>query len=166
MSFGPVPSAVFDARPPSDAKVVALTPPRDRAGSADGTHPKPLMGLDAVAAELDFPLRAPATLAGRERTGVALIEGKDGERSGALVTYGEGLDGIAVLQTPDTGEAPEAPAGRDAVEVPTTDLGGGITATELRTPLGTGLTFTQDGVRIVVAGSVAPEVARTAARGL
>lgn len=166
VSFGPVASDVFDVRPPADAKVVTLTPPSEQTDGAAGTHPQPVTGRDAVAAKLGFPLRAPATLAGRERTNVALIEGHDGDPNGALVTYGEGLDGIAVLQTPDTGDTAKAPAGHDAPQLPTTDLGGGVTATELRTPLGTGLTFTRDGVRVVVAGSVPPEVARAAARDL
>lgn len=164
VSFGPVSGDVFDVAAPADAKVVTLTPPKDGA-SRGGARTRPVTGVAAVSARLSFPLRAPATLAGRERTGVALIEGHDGDPDGAIVTYGDGLDGIAVLQAPATAETPKA-GERSGTVLPTTDLGGGVTATELRTPLGTALTFTRDGVRLVVVGSVPPEVARAAARGL
>ena len=121
-----------------------------------------MTGLDAVRAKLDFPLSAPAALAGMDRSQVALIQGD--ERSGALVTYGKGLGGIAVLQTPDDRRAAKGPA-RDG-SLPTVDLGGGVQATKLETALGTAVTFTRGGVRYVVVGSVTGDTALAAARGL
>ena len=63
------------------------------------------------------------------------------------------------------GEDGGADAGRDD-GIASVDLGGGLRATQLETALGTALTFTRDGVRIVVLGSVTADVAQAAARGL
>jgi hypothetical protein len=165
VAFGAVDPSVFDVASPPDAKVVDLSPAQDR--PTDGGAPAPpVTGLDAVRAKVGFPLSAPATLAGMDRAQVALVQ-RDG-REGALVTYGKGLGGIAVLQTPEPAGAATGsglPAGRDG-GLPTVDLGGGVQGTALETALGTALTFTRDGVRFVVIGSVTADVAKAAARGL
>lgn len=165
VDFGPVDPATFDAAAPPGATVVDLTPAKDRARADDDGRPKPVTGLAAVRAKVGFPLAAPDTLAGMDRAEVALVQGDD--REGALVTYGEGLGGLAVLQTPvrPGDEAPASDAGRDE-GVGSVDLGGGVRAMQLETPLGTALTFTRAGVRVVVIGSVTADVAQAAARGL
>ncbi len=163
--FGAVDAATFAVPAPPGATLVQLSP-KDASGKADGgARRKPVTGLEAVRERVGFPLAAPATLAGMERAQVALIEGD--ERAGALVTYGEGLGGIAVLQLPVTPGEDGAPGsgGRDQ-GIASVDLGGGLRATQLETALGTGLTFTRDGVRVVVLGSVTADVAQAAARGL
>ena len=164
VSFDAVDDATFVVPAPPGATVVNLSPKRTAADGSRADHPKPVTGLDAVRARVDFPLAAPASLAGMQRSEVTLIEG-DG-RSGALVTYGEGLGGIAVLQMPvEPGADEGASSGRDQ-GIASVDLGGGLRATQLETALGTGLTFTRDGVRVVVLGSVTADVAQAAARGL
>lgn len=165
VDFGAVDAATFDAATPPGATVVDLSPAKDTAGAKDGDHRKPVTGLDAVRAKVGFPLAAPDTLAGKARSEVALVTGDD--REGALVTYGEGLGGIAVLQTPvkPGDEGPASGSGRDE-GVGSVDLGGGVRGMQLETPLGTALTFTRDGVRVVVIGSVTADVAQAAARGL
>lgn len=164
VDFGPVDASTFTAPAPAGATVVDLSPTASADHAAGRKHPEPVTGLDAVRARLGFPLVAPATLAGMQRSQVALIAGDD--RAGALVTYGEGLGGLAVLQMPiKAGEDGPADGGRDG-GIASVDLGGGLRATQLETALGTGLTFTRDGVRVVVLGSVTADVAQAAARGL
>jgi hypothetical protein len=95
-----------------------------------------------------------------------------GERSnGALVTYGRGLGGIAVVEYPASprshGRAPmghvSGPAGE--LSLPRVSLGA-VSADELQTSLGTVIHFQRHGVQYVVAGSVPRGVAEEAARGL
>ncbi len=162
VSFGAVDDATFAISPPPDATVVDLSPKTAPASGDHGTPEKPVTGLEAVRAKIGFPLSAPASLAGMERAQVALVQGD--KRSGALVTYGKGLGGIAVLQTPADAAADKGP-GRDS-SLATVDLGGGVSATKLETALGTAITFTRGGVRYVVVGSVSGDTAVAAARGL
>jgi hypothetical protein len=97
------------------------------------------------------------------RQSVRLIRGE--KSNGALVTYGRGLDGVAVVEYPASHAAhAKAPAAGD-LTLPKVSLGG-VSADELQTPLGTVLHFKRDGVEYVVAGSVTRGVAEAAARGL
>lgn len=162
VSFGAVDDATFAISPPPDATVVDLTPTGEPASREHGTPAKPVTGLGAVRAKVGFPLSAPATLAGMPRTQVGLIEGDN--REGAVVTYGRGLGGIAVIELRADGAADREP-GRDS-GVATTDLGGGVRALKLETALGTAITFTRAGVRHIVVGSVTADTALAAARGL
>jgi len=130
------------------AKVVDLAPPAGHRGAAPVALP--------------FKLDAPAELAGRPRTEVKRIASDDAPA--ALVTYGQGLDGIAVIESrarprPDRG----APLG--GLELPKVALGA-ASGQELDTALGTAITFTRDGFDYVVLGSVPPATAQAAARGL
>ncbi|MDP2712384.1 MAG: DUF2092 domain-containing protein [Solirubrobacteraceae bacterium] len=172
ISYGEVADADVATTVPAGAKVVDLRPkgrpaasaPGARSGAADAVR-----GVAAVADELDFALAAPDELAGLPRRGVHLVE-MDG-RNGALVTYGEGLGAIVVLQhKPDPRAAGEdEPARRrhgaatDALPRINID---GVTGTELATALGTIVMFEREGVSYVVAGSVPPLAAENAARGL
>lgn len=157
VSYGPVPDSVFAAGPPAGTKVVDLNPAgHDRAGRPAEVH-----GVRAVKARLDFPLSAPSRLAGLPRTDVRLVD--VGGRMGALSLYGEGFGGIAVLQYRATG-GQSAPPSRDA-GLPAINIDG-ATGTELATALGTAVRFTRAGVSYAVLGSVPPEAAENAARGL
>ena len=105
-------------------------------------------------------LAAPARLAGRGRTTVALL----GKGNGAVVTYGRGLSGIAVVQKQvGPGAEQKGPLGR--AELPTVTIDG-TSAQELTTPLGTVLRFQRGGVMYVVAGSAPRAAVESAARGL
>ena len=57
-----------------------------------------MTGLKAVQAKVPFAITAPATLVGLPRQDVRLVD-LDGT-PGALVTYGQGLGGIAVVESP------------------------------------------------------------------
>jgi outer membrane lipoprotein-sorting protein len=159
IGFGPVPDSVFEISPPPGAKVVELNPPGEGAGEGSG---EPVTGLDAVQAKTSFRISAPASLAGMERDQVRLIA--SGEEAGALVTYGEGLGGLAVLELPASEGGSEGEAG--GPQLPSVSIPGASQAQELETPLGTLIRFRRGGVEYAVVGSVTPAVAREAAQGL
>lgn len=163
VSFGPVAESVFEVSPPPGAKVVNLSPPAGGEGKGSGDS-APVTGLDAVQAKTSFPLSAPPSLAGMARDQVRLVS--SGEDAGALLTYGKGLGGIAVLELP-TGEAGSG-QGSEAggLQLPSVSIEGASQAQELETPLGTLIRFRRGGVEYTVAGSVTPAVAREAAQGL
>jgi outer membrane lipoprotein-sorting protein len=158
ISFGPVDSSVFEIHPPADAKVVDLAVPAGGRGGA-----KTVEGVHAVRARVSFPLSAPGRLAGKPRTGVRLASSEG--RAGALVTYGRGLGGIIVIESPAgaSGRAGSGPTGD--LKLQSVSIGG-VTGRELPTALGTVISFERAGVSYVVAGSVPPSVAEAAARAL
>lgn len=170
ISYGPVATSNFDISPPSDAKVVDVSPHN---ASADGSADKqPVTGVDAVANALDFKLAAPDTLAGMRRNEVRLLDWKG--HPAALVTYGQGSGGIAVIeQAPQKGDSNAAAGstasagnGRDSqLRLPTVSING-ATGHELDTALGTVVRFERHGVRYTVLGSVPPHTALAAARSL
>lgn len=159
VSFGPVSESVFEVSPPPGAKVVELNPPGGGEGKGSGASAS-VTGLEAVQAKTSFPLSAPPNLAGMARDQVRLVS--SGEDAGALVTYGNGLGGIAVLELP----AGEAGSGEGGLQLPSVSISGASRAQELETPLGTLIRFRRSGVEYTVVGSVTPAVAREAAQGL
>jgi outer membrane lipoprotein-sorting protein len=80
-----------------------------------------------------------------------------------VTSSGKGITAVGVLS--------EKPSGKDAGSsgetggLPTVKING-ITATELRTELGTILTFERTGIRYVLAGAVEPSAVETVAKGL
>ena len=117
-----------------------------------------MTGLSAVGKQVDFRISSPSSLSGLSRDGVRLVEA--GRANGALVTYGKGLDGIAVL------EVPASRQGRTGLSVPSSDVKvpqvtiNGVSGQELDTALGTVIRFKRAGVEYTVAGSVPPAAAR------
>jgi outer membrane lipoprotein-sorting protein len=158
VSYGTVDTSDVSTEPPAGARVVDVDPPVP-AGDGHG-EPVRARGIERVQRELDFPLAAPAELAGLPRREVRLVR-QDGDL-GALVTYGEGLGAIAVFQHRAGEQSDRAPGG---LELPQVNIDG-ATGTELATALGTVVTFERDGVQYVVIGSVPPVAAENAARGL
>ena len=96
-----------------------------------------------------------------------LIQASD--HPAALVTYGAGLGGIAVLQQAADANGSAAPGkpkeGESGLSLPTVSING-ATGQELDTALGTMVRFTRGGVEYTVIGSVPPAAAEAAARGL
>jgi outer membrane lipoprotein-sorting protein len=164
VSFGPVPTSTFDIAPPPGAKVVELDP-GNHAGNSD-TEQAPVTGLEAVQKQVPFTISAPDSVAGMARSQVRLIAmDKD---PAALVTYGKGLGGIAVLESQaGQGKAPSATSGdhHGGLTLPHVSING-APGEELGTALGTLLRFERDGVSYVVLGSVPPKTAEAAARAL
>jgi len=183
VKYGPVSPGVLSASTPPGAKVVDVKVPssttakdskRAHAGKADKAHATKaeVTGVSAVQAKLPFTLAAPDRLAELPRTNVRLLE-MNGHPA-ALVTYGQHLGAIAVLErSADKGQTPSKPA-PPAGSDPQGDGGGGLpsisvngaTGNELATALGTLISFKRGPVSYVVAGSVPSAAAEAAARGL
>ena len=162
VSFGPVPDSVFEVTPPPGAKVIHLSLPEEAEGEGGSTGP--VIGLEAVQAKTSFAVSAPPSLAGMARDRVRLVS--SGEDAGALVTYGEGLGGIVVLELP-AGDSRSGESGeRGGLQLPSVSIEGASEAKELETPLGTLIRFRRGGVEYTVVGSVTSSVAREAAQGL
>jgi outer membrane lipoprotein-sorting protein len=153
VSYGAVPDSDVSIAPPAGAKTVDLAPP-------SGEHPKvkSVGGLDAVQAAAGFRVVAPDTLVGLPRQDVRLV-GK-----AALVVYGHGLGAIVVVERAADTAAPGKSGGMLS-SLPTVSLDG-ATGHELATQLGTVLGWQRNGVDFVLAGSLPPAAAETAARDL
>jgi hypothetical protein len=177
VSYGAVSSSVFQFTPPPGAKVTEVEPPSPSAqaggsgGAGAGSRQRVAheRGLTAVQEAVSFTIDAPATLAGMARGEVrgAQVDG----HAAALITYGEGLGGIAVLESAaksggaSGGEQGSTEAGGFLGELPKVTLAG-ASATELPTPLGTLLSFQRGGIAYLLAGSVTPATLQDAAKGL
>jgi outer membrane lipoprotein-sorting protein len=181
VTYGPVDRSVFTTiRPPSGYNVVHVATPTGNAANdqasrgkaAKGKKPKhaQVTGVKAVASHLGFPLAAPSGVAGLTRQSVALLD--MGGHPAALLTYGSGLGGVAVIEQAASASSARrinltSGSGDHArgVSLPTVSVNG-TTGQELDTALGTLIRFTRNGVTYTVIGSVAPGKARAAARGL
>lgn len=166
ISFGKVADSALTAAIPSGAKVVKVDMGARTADRAAAGHTKDVTGVKAVAAKLPFALKAPDTLVGLPRKDVRLL-GMDGKQ-GALVTYGAGLGGIAVVQTAakPAGPKPAARGDRRGLALPSISIPGTTGGQELATALGTAVSFQRGGVQYTILGSVTPQAAEAAARGL
>ena len=130
-------------------------------------------GPAAVQAHLPFTLSAPATLAkvGLQRQSVQLLDW--GGTPAALVTYGQGLGGIAVSEQTAKGQSSSPSSSGSSqnggqgsgLSLPTVSITG-ASGTALDTALGTVLTFSSGGVDYTVLGSVPPTAADDAATAL
>ena len=166
ISFGKVDAANLAIPVPAGAHVIDLNPSAAAGSSAAGAHAD-VTGLAAVQAKVGFKIVAPDTLVGLPRKDVKLVD-LDGT-PGALVTYGQGLGGIAVLQSPAKAQPQTQPqGGRDGgggLSLPKISING-ASGQELDTALGTVVRFDRAGISYIVAGSVPPTAAEAAARGL
>ena len=172
ISYGAISSSDLDISPPSGDKVVAISTADQHAAAAHaarGARQTQVTGAAAVARRVPFRLSAPKSLAGLPREGVTLMS--SGGKPAALVTYGQGLGGIAVIQESASqsggsgGSGGGSGAGLGSLHLPSVSING-ATGTELATPLGTVLSFTRGGVAYTVLGSVTPYAAETASRAL
>ncbi|MBS1843459.1 MAG: hypothetical protein JST53_03485 [Actinobacteria bacterium] len=160
VSFEAVPASTFEISPPAGAEVVNLSPTELEGPQGKATEAK---GTEAVSAAVDFPLAAPDSLAGLPRSEVRAIE-VDGHTA-ALVTYGKGLGGIAVLESKSDAREGASSAGNGELALPKVAIGD-VKGEELDTALGSVLRFDRDGVTYVLVGSVPPAAVEAAARGL
>jgi outer membrane lipoprotein-sorting protein len=168
ISFGKVPASDFAVSPPSGAKVVTINLPAGAAAGHAAKHGRAhrdVSGAAAVAKKVPFTLTAPKTLVGLPRRSVSLMDSNG--TPAALVTYGQNLGGIAVIEQaakPDA--APQASTGdHQGLSLPAVTIHG-ATGHELATALGTVLQFSRGGVDYTVVGSVPAAAAEAAARGL
>jgi outer membrane lipoprotein-sorting protein len=172
ISYGSVPASDFSVSPPSGAKVVKVsTAGKGRKGeklTPAGKHGKraEVSGVAAVAGKVPFTLAAPGSLVGLPRHDVSLLD--MGGKPGALVTYGQNLGGMVVLeQAADSAKSAKANTngGPSGLSLPTVSINGS-TGQELSTALGTVVRFTRGGVAYTVLGSVPAAAAEQAARAL
>jgi outer membrane lipoprotein-sorting protein len=171
IAYGRVAASAFSVSPPSGAKVVRLssTPNAPSRGAPSGGAPSrgapsEVTGVSAVQRALPFKLDAPARLAGMPRGEVKLVH--IGTPPAALVTYGQGLGGVMVLEAVGGGHSMASSSSEGQGLTPPTVSINGTTGQELDTALGSVISFARNHVAYTVLGSVTPAVARAAARGL
>jgi outer membrane lipoprotein-sorting protein len=170
VSYGSVPASDFNVSPPPDAKTVDVSVPSKQPDTTDSAEPTPVTGLDAVSKAVPFTLSAPITLTGLSRHEVRLLDWN--HKRAALITYGQDLGGIAVIEQPadsskpgGTDSGPSAGGDRGGLTLPSVSING-ATAQELPTALGTVIRFERGGVAYTVVGSVPVAKAEAAARAL
>jgi outer membrane lipoprotein-sorting protein len=168
ISFGKVPASVFAVSPPSGSKVVKVSTAQVAHRSRHGKAKlKQLTGAEAVQSHLGFKLAAPGKLIGLPRQDVRLLS--MGGKRAALITYGQNLGGMAVIEVRKPAHAAatnsQTSEGHNGFSLPTVSIHG-VTGQELDTALGTVVTFSRDGVSYTVLGSVPAVAADEAARAL
>jgi hypothetical protein len=180
ISFGTVPTSDFAVTLPSGAQVVKVSTASVKAATAraDGQrarglrqlkalkHHANVTGVAAVAGRVPFTLVAPNTLVGLPRRSVALLDWSG--KPAALVSYGQNLGGVVVLEQAAGSSKPASGASSGdhrGLNLPTVSING-TTGQELDTALGTMVRFTRGKVAYTVIGSVPPAAADAAARGL
>jgi outer membrane lipoprotein-sorting protein len=160
ISFGSVDPSVLTITPPAGAKVVDLGSLGHGSGTGSASDHSETQGLTAVSAAVPFTLAAPDTLVGLPRTDVRLIS--DGKEPAALVTYGQGLGGIAVIERATSAQGNgDSPLGN----LPAVSIGG-ATGHELPTALGTLVTVERGGVSYTLVGSLPANAAEAALRAV
>ncbi len=176
---GPVPDKRFQLEPPPGATVEQM----GESGSGEergeegreNREPQSVASIAEAQEAVGFPVRQLANApGGRELTEIR-VAGSDG----VVQTYGEGWGTVVLVQKPDrepeSADQPQQDSGREVngeddsrdeqLQVPTVDLGG-VEAKEISTPVGTGLSWSANGVSYSLVGSVPAAELEEAARGL
>jgi outer membrane lipoprotein-sorting protein len=163
---GPIPEARFEFETPPDANIERPEPREDRADEyGAGDEPRKVASVAEASELAGFTVRAlPEAPGGRELEKIVVAG------DGALLTYGSDWGAVVLAQKAGGERGAGSSVGAEiqggGLQVPVVDLGGGIPARELSTPVGTVLSWSDGGVSYTLAGSVpAPEL-RGAARGL
>jgi outer membrane lipoprotein-sorting protein len=163
LEVGTVPSERFQFQAPPGARVIPFEDGREghrKPGMRVGDEPREVETVAEAQKLVNFEIRELASPPGRrELTGVYL-KGADG----VVLTYGSGWGTVVLAQGPqrDGASVPRTEAAGEGAALPKVDLGG-VEATELSTPVGSGLRWNADGVSFALAGSVpAPELEQAA----
>jgi outer membrane lipoprotein-sorting protein len=164
---GPVPDARFEFETPPGATVERLQPRDDRAeGYSEGDEPRKAASVEEASELAGFTVEElPEAPRGRELEEI-MVAG-----DGAVLTYGSGWGAVILAEKAGGEEGAGGPfqsAGDQGgeLQVPVVDLGSGVQARELATPVGTVLSWSEGGVSYTLAGSVQSAELREAARGL
>jgi outer membrane lipoprotein-sorting protein len=166
LDVGPVPAERFQFQAPPGARVIPFEEGqegRHKPEMRTGTEPKEVETVAEAQKLVDFEIRELANPPGeRGLTGVYL-KGADG----VVLTYGSGWGTVVLAQGPqqDGASVPRPGAAGGDPALPTVDLGG-VEATELSTPVGTGLRWNAGGISYALAGSVPASELERAAREL
>ena len=177
---GPIPDKRFQLEPPPGATVEQMEEPGngEERGEDGGENREPQRVASVAEAQeaVGFPVRQLANAPGGRELAEIRVAGSDG----VIQTYGEGWGSVVLVQKPDrepeSADQPQEDSGREAngeddgrdeqLQVPTVDLGGGVEAKEISTPIGTGLSWSANGVSYSLVGSVPAAELEEAARGL
>ena len=169
ISYGPIAASDLSVSPPAGYKVAKVST-AGKAGKAEkktGTAAKHarVSGVAAVASKVPFTLAAPGSLVGLPRHDTTLLD--FGGKPAALVTYGQNLGGMAVIEQAADSQSAKTSTGKGpgGLSLPTVSINGS-TGQELSTALGTVVRFTRGGVAYTVLGSVPAAAAEQAARAL
>src|SRR5919107_810174 len=162
---GPVPDARFEFETPPGATVQRPEPRDDRTN--EHHEPREAASVKEASQLAGFTVdELPEPPRGRELEEIMVAA------DGAVLTYGSDW-GAVVLAEKSTGEEGAAHSldsgvggQRGELQIPAVDLGGGVQARELSTPLGTVLSWSNGGTSYTLAGSVPASELREAARGL
>jgi outer membrane lipoprotein-sorting protein len=167
LDVGPVPGQRFAFQVPPGAKVVPFDEGLEEFRAPEmrqGVEPPEVETVAEAQRLVEFEVGELANPpGGRELTGVYL-KGADG----VALTYGSGWGTVVLAQEPqkDSPSTHHPGAGGDDLALPTADLGRGVEATELSTPVGSVLRWNAGGVSYILAGSVAASELERAAREL
>ena len=165
---GPVPDRRFEFETPPGATVERIEPPAgDRvAEGREGDEPDAVGSVEEAGELAGFPVEGLAQAPGGRR-----LEEIRAASGGAILTYGSGWGTVVLAEKAGGDEIPElrqdAGEGREGgLQLPTVDLGGGVEAREVATPVGTVLSWSSGGVSYTLAGSVPAAELEAAARTL
>ena len=177
---GPIPDKRFQLEPPPGATVEQMEEPGngEERGEDGGENREPQRVASVAEAQeaVGFPVRQLANAPGGRELAEIRVAGSDG----VIQTYGEGWGSVVLVQKPDqepeNADQSQEDSGREAngeddgrdeqLQVPTVDLGGGVEAKEISTPIGTGLSWSANGVSYSLVGSIPAAELEEAARGL
>jgi outer membrane lipoprotein-sorting protein len=163
---GPVPATRFEFETPPDAAVGRPEPRDDLADEySAGDEPRKVASVEEASDLAGFAVQAlPEAPRGRELEKIVVAG------DGALLTYGSDWGSVVLAQKAGSeggaGHSLSAGGRGGGLQVPAVDLGGGVMARELSTPVGTVLSWSDGGVSYTLAGSVRAAELREAARGL
>ena len=163
---GPVTDARFEFETPPDATVERPEPREDRADEyGAGDEPRKVASVEEASELAGFTVEAlPQAPQGRELEKIVVAG------DGALLTYGSDWGSVVLTQKAGGERGAGSSVGAEiqggGLQVPVVDLGGGVLARELSTPVGTVLSWSDGGVSYTLAGSVRAAELREAARGL
>ena len=165
---GPVPDRHFEFETPPGATVERIEPPDgERADEGrEGEEPAAVGSVEEASELAGFPVEGLA-----EAPGGRQLEEIRAASGGAVLTYGSGWGTVVLTERAGGDDIPEprqdAGEGREeGLQVPTVDLGGGVEAREVATPVGTVLSWSSGGVSYTLAGSVPAAELEAAARTL
>ena len=167
---GEVPDERFQLETPPGATVE----PMEERGEEDGERrePQQVASVEEAQQIVGYPVGQISAPGGRELTEIRVVGSE-----GVIQTYGEGWGTVTLVQKPEDAEEPqndgsqEEGSGREGdgrggeLQIPTVDLGG-VEAQEISTPIGTGLSWTANGISYSLVGSVPAAELEEAARGL
>jgi len=165
---GPVPDRRFEFETPLGATVERIeSPDEERADEGrEGEEPATVGSVEEASELAGFPVEGLA-----EAPGGRQLEEIRAASGGAVLTYGSGWGTVVLTERAGGDEIPEprqdAGGGREeGLQFPTVDLGGGVEAREVATPVGTVLSWSSGGVSYALAGSVPAAELEAAARTL